>query len=370
MARTRLTPDGHIVLIMTCWHEDDLAHRIMNGPEALRFHVLHLPAESYGAPEDYGDPAEAIKLLPKAAFPDPLGRPKGEPLWPTLYDKEFLLQARETLVHEYEGLYQGNPAAPSGDLFERSYFKAITQAQLDEVAYQAIARVRSWDLAWSESTRANHTVGMRATLYQFDPAASKSHPRDIGLPLLAIVIEDVIRGKWEWPDGGDEVVKAGVADTPKYKLLIEAVASQSVAAKSIRKDPRLLKHVIVPISKQRDKLESAQYAIKLGARGMIFLCYPNATTPPAWEKDLLIEIGDFPYGSDDDQVDTLSQLANHWQSLIDSALMLLATTSGSTEFVTQRKTPLPEPFRQSVSAEPAVDQLNWQPADTPFTGLN
>jgi phage terminase large subunit-like protein len=361
VARTRLTPDGHIVLIMTRWHEDDLAGRILNGPEATRFKVLHMPAESYGAPEDYANKEEATKVFPKRAFPDPLGRPKGAALWPDLYNATFLREARDTLGHEYEALYQGNPTAPTGDLFERGLFRAITQAQLDEVAYRPISKIRSWDLAWSESRRADYTVGTRATLYQFDATtASKKHPTDAGLPMVAIVLEDVVRGKWEWPGGGDQVVKAAAADTEKYRLLVEAVAAQSVAVKSIRKDPRMWKHTVMPISRQKDKLESAQYIIKLASRGSVFILYPNATTPPPWEHELLKEIADFPYGANDDQVDTLSQLGNHWQPVIDGALLVLATTSGSADFVTGGKVALPEPFR-TVTTSPRVDGLCWLP---------
>jgi hypothetical protein len=57
---TRMKPGGRIVLIMTRWHEDDLAGRLL-ATEGDRWTVIKLPA--------------------LAEADDPLGRPVGAPLW-------------------------------------------------------------------------------------------------------------------------------------------------------------------------------------------------------------------------------------------------------------------------------------------------
>ena len=59
---TRLTPDGAVILIMTPFHEDDLAGRLQR-VQGDEWKVLRLPAIC--------DDAET----------DPLGRQIGEPLW-------------------------------------------------------------------------------------------------------------------------------------------------------------------------------------------------------------------------------------------------------------------------------------------------
>jgi len=62
---TRLEPGGAIVLIMTRWHEDDLAGRILLSDRASEWTVLNLPA--------------------LAEDDDPLGRTLGEALCPERY---------------------------------------------------------------------------------------------------------------------------------------------------------------------------------------------------------------------------------------------------------------------------------------------
>ena len=44
VALTRLAPGAKVLLIMTRWHEDDLAGRILSRPSSLRWRTLKIPA--------------------------------------------------------------------------------------------------------------------------------------------------------------------------------------------------------------------------------------------------------------------------------------------------------------------------------------
>ena len=152
-ARTRLEPNGSIILCLTRWHEDDLAGRILEDAEqgGEQWHILRLPAL---AEED-----------------DPLGRRYREPLWPDRYTEEMLETLEQTMpAYEWESQYQQNPFPPGGEVFSRDHwatFEAGTPVQLTKV-------VTSWDTALKDEERNDFTgvwtagLGTNGYVYVFD----------------------------------------------------------------------------------------------------------------------------------------------------------------------------------------------------------
>ena len=82
--RTRAQPGASIILLMTRWHEDDLAGYLLNEAKNGNSDLPH-------------DPWEVINLPALAGSEDPLGRSEGEALWPEMYDRDALLQTREAI---------------------------------------------------------------------------------------------------------------------------------------------------------------------------------------------------------------------------------------------------------------------------------
>ena len=116
-ALTRLIPGGYVILIMTRWHQDDLAGAI-------------LPEDYYGESGMIqcrdGQEWEVLCLPAKCERDDdPVGRKPGEYLWPTWFDEDHFKtwetnpRARRT----WAALYQQRPAADSGLHFSREMFK-------------------------------------------------------------------------------------------------------------------------------------------------------------------------------------------------------------------------------------------------------
>ena len=107
-ARTRLRPGAAQILVMTRFHEDDLAARLLHAEDD--WHVVHLPAE-----------AEAD---------DPLNRKPGEMLWLSdphyPYGEVLLEQKRTQLPSVWSALFQGRPAPESGDFFRSEWFRPMT----------------------------------------------------------------------------------------------------------------------------------------------------------------------------------------------------------------------------------------------------
>jgi phage terminase large subunit-like protein len=115
VARTRLRPNGVIILIQTRWHEDDIAGRIQRrieqGKTDENWTWLVFPAIADGL-----EPGEV----------DNLGRGEGEPLFPEVgYDLTWLKNQRQEMLTEgrgsyfWEALYQQRPIPLGGGIFKR-----------------------------------------------------------------------------------------------------------------------------------------------------------------------------------------------------------------------------------------------------------
>lgn len=101
---TRLMPGGAIVLILTRWHEDDLAGRL-------------LAAQANG-----GDQWEVIDLHPTES-----NGVVSEALWPQWYDCEALNRIKRNIgPRDWSALYMQQPQPDEGTFFMRDWFK-ITQ---------------------------------------------------------------------------------------------------------------------------------------------------------------------------------------------------------------------------------------------------
>jgi len=99
---TRLMPGGAIVVVMTRWHEDDLAGRLLAAQDAGgdKWDVLSLPAL----------------------------HPERGALWPEWYDEQALLRIKKALEdkghnREWSALYQQQPQPDEGTFFQRGWFK-------------------------------------------------------------------------------------------------------------------------------------------------------------------------------------------------------------------------------------------------------
>lgn len=112
-ARTRLSPNGAVIIVLTRWHDDDLAGRIL-ADEELR--------------KDW-----TVISLPALAEEDEENRKEGEALWPDQFNKANLLQTQKEIgSFEWSALYQQNPLNSESQEFKEAYFKPITEAEVKQ----------------------------------------------------------------------------------------------------------------------------------------------------------------------------------------------------------------------------------------------
>jgi phage terminase large subunit-like protein len=127
---TRLKPGGKIIIVQTRWHEDDLSGRILGekwkgqsglwrGTDGRLWHVINLPHIA-----EHAD--------------DPLGRKPGELLWPEWHrmaDAKRLQDAAKrggTAARLWSALYQQRPSPDEGAILARHYWQPWTKKDLPE----------------------------------------------------------------------------------------------------------------------------------------------------------------------------------------------------------------------------------------------
>ncbi len=114
-ARTRLTPDGAVVLVMTRWKDDDLAGRI-------------LEEAKLNSGEDW-----EIITLPAIAEEDDEYRKAGEALWESHYTLENLRQVQADIGnYEFASQYQQNPVNRETQVFKPEFFRYLSLQDVKE----------------------------------------------------------------------------------------------------------------------------------------------------------------------------------------------------------------------------------------------
>lgn len=264
---TRLSADGWVIIIMTRWHEDDLAGRAMAQwtREGIPFVELRIPGI---AEED-----------------DPLGRPIGTPLWPesgrTLAWYEQ--QKREIGPTMFDCLYQQAPSRVKGSIFQRKwfqYFKINGKHLIHGGSYTEMSLCRRFgimDLAHSSKTLSAFTVmasfarGPHGDLFWLDVDRDR-YPTDEHLGRVIIAIRLF------------KLAYVGIEDNGYQTSLITSAIKAGLP--------------VVPVHADKDKVTRSLPLQAMYANRRVWHL-EGAPWLDALEKELL----SFPAGTYKDQVD-------------------------------------------------------------------
>lgn len=188
--RTRIWEGGAIILIMTRWHEDDLAGRLLR-QDPDRWHVLRFPAIAE-TQEERDLRNKRMNLLEGEA--DPLGREPGEPLCPQRFSRETLEETRKDVgSRAWTAQYDGAPTRPEGNRFKRAWFPIVNAAPT------AARRVRYWDKAGTAEAGA-FTAGVLMAMTSD----------------RIFYIDDVVRGQWSALERETTIKQTAQVDSLRY----------------------------------------------------------------------------------------------------------------------------------------------------------
>lgn len=260
---TRAEPDAVIVLIMTRWHEDDLAGRILASPEAKFWRVIDLPA--LAGPED------------------PIGRPEGAALWPARYDElELEMKKAEVGPRVFAALFQGRPSPPEGLGIPRGSWGWYDELPpLGE--FQQF--VQSWDTTFKAVDTSDFVAG-----------------GVLGRRNDAIYLLDIVHERMTGPKTIEAIYDTDKIWPQARWCLIEDTASGSMICDLLERE----RGHIVRIHPQGQKETRLHWGVNslaaVAARGQIFLPRNN---PKA--RKLVDEGANFPHGTHDDLLDMMVQ---------------------------------------------------------------
>jgi len=192
---TRKTPTAKICVIMTRWHEDDLAGKLLESMKennSEQYTVLNLPAIC-------DNPNEV-----DAAVLEELGleaRKIGEPLDGNRYDVPMLNRIRLTIGEKaWNALYQGKPSPDEGELFKVANIKI-----LKAIPTNVIRWVRYWDKAGTEGGKGAQTAGALVGITSANE----------------VILADVISGRWAAPEREKIIKQTAELDGKKVHVWVE-----------------------------------------------------------------------------------------------------------------------------------------------------
>ena len=122
---TRLHNDSQQIIILTRWHSDDLAGKLLERDDD--WEVLTIPAIKED--DDKEDPREI-----------------GEALWPKRHSLEKLLKVKADSPYTFSSLFQQNPSTKGGMIWKATMFKVcdVLPRNLESVG-------TDWDLAYTKN---------------------------------------------------------------------------------------------------------------------------------------------------------------------------------------------------------------------------
>jgi len=266
-AYTRLAPGGGILVILTRWHDDDLAGRLL------------------AAAADGADDWEVVKY-PAIAEQDEEFRVEGEALHPERYDVPSLTKIQKAIgPRDWSALYQQNPVADEGDYFNRDMINYYDEADLD---YTRLRYYCAWDLAIGQRERNDYSVGLVVAVDEYD----------------RLYVVDCVRGKWDGFELVERILdlyetwRPGVVGIEKGHI---EMALGPFLEKRVR-ERRLNEAYFRDLKTGRRDKEARARAIQgRMQQGMVY--FPKE---PLWVGPLIAELLRFPNGVHDDQVDALA----------------------------------------------------------------
>jgi len=259
--RQRLQSGGSIVVVMTRWSTKDLTGRLLaaqSDPKADKWEVVEFPA----------------------IFPD-----TGNPLWKEFWSLEELESIKASLpVSKWSAQWLQNPTSEEGAILKREWWQKWDKDQIPNMQYV----IQSYDTAFSKNETADYSA--ITTWCVFYPEEALSAP--------AILLLDVKKGRWDFPELKQEALKQYKYWEPDT-VIIEAKASGMPLTHELRQ-------MGIPVvnytpSRGQDKVARVNAVSPILESGMVY------APEERWAEELIEECAAFPFGDHDDLVDSTTQ---------------------------------------------------------------
>lgn len=267
--KSRLAAGAKVVVIMTPWHEDDLAARLLNTERNVR--LIRLPVE--------------------AQADDPLGREPGEALCPELgKDNAWLADFKESYVNDpsqgggpraWAALYMCSPRIEGGNLIHRDWWRLYDPDETKLFGTEVI----SVDAAFKDADTSDYVSIQVWGKLRSDYYLRYCLNKHLDFPGTVAAIRTVSQLY------------------PRARtVLIEDKANGSAVIQTLQREMYVVP--VNPIGGKVARVNAISAAIE---SGHVFL--PDVAKAP-WVNDFVDQFSAFPNGTHDDMVDAASQALN------------------------------------------------------------
>ena len=265
--KTRLGAGDKLVLIMTRWHEDDLAGRIIE-TYSDRTTVINIPCEC----EDENDP---------------LGREIGDSICPEIgKDNEWLADFKSSLISEegrrtWNALYQGRPTEREGNVLKRDWWQYYEVSEYEKGKLHFDKMIMSVDATFKDRKNNDYVA---CTVW-----GKKDH---------RIYLVDLINDRLNFTATIRAIQMLKIRHPQISNILIEDKANGTAIIQVLR-EKMFGVTAVVPHESKEARVDAVSYAIEAGN---VYLPKDKNFT---WE--FIDQCAAFPNGKHDDMVDSMSQ---------------------------------------------------------------
>lgn len=309
------------IMILTRWHPDDPAGRLMETQEwkdgdwmHIKFAAIRKIKTEVKVHRRALPPEHPMYLASTAGVPSNkhhVYEEKETSLWPERFPLEEILRLRSKNVREFEALYQQEPYVAGGNLIKSSWLQKYDPATDLPPRFSSI--VIGCDTAFKAKEQSDYSVFTIAGL----------------CPLGNIYVLDVIRGKWEFPDLKRKAVLANVEWRGRglRGCYIEDKASGQSLIQELKKESGI---AVIAWKMGGDKVSRANAVTPMIEGGRVYV-----PTKAPWLDAWLTELAQFPGSTHDDQVDSLvicldvlSQTRIYDDNLLNAPINQVSTYEG------------------------------------------
>lgn len=267
--RQRLQPGGAIIIVMTRWSKRDLTGQILKDAVAN---------ESIGEWEVIEFPA----ILPS-----------DKPLWPEFWELEELLKVKRDVPNsKWMAQYQQNPVSESAAIVKREWWNTWDS----DVPPNCDFVLQSWDTAFEKTQRADYSACTTWGVFY--------KPDDNGVEQANIILLNAFRDRMEFPLLKQTAIEEYREWQPD-SVIIEKKASGAPLIYEMRA-------MGIPVqdftpTRGNDKISRLNAVSDLFASGRV---WAPATR---WAEEVIDEVAEFPAGTHDDYVDTVSMAMHRFR---------------------------------------------------------
>lgn len=338
-ARTRFGPNTAVIVVLTRWHEDDLAGRLLAQDVRREWRHINVPAEA-----DH-DPLKGQT--------DPLDREVGE----------YLISARGRTPQDWQetrhdvgsrtwnSLYQGHPSPTSGDVWKRHWWRRYSTPLWSQHpdhpdAYRVLEcdqMIMSWDMTFKDTKGSDFVVGQVWARRGADVFLLDQIRKRLSFTDTVAAFEAMVK---RWPQATAKLVE----DKANGTAVISTLKS---------KIPGII--AITPTESKYARANAVAPPIEAGNANL-----PDESIQLFDVDELLDEAAGFPNASHDDMVDATSQALAY----------LLLDQSGAHAWINHYRAKAEAAAAAAAGEAPSEDDPGEDPADeaaapplSPMAGL-